>query len=66
MIFVISPKETHFQVLYIFIPAKVEIAEHHVGVYASKKDGRILKADHPKNFVTRKFGISYDCSCNHE
>ena len=33
---------------YRFIPAKVEIDEHHVGVYASKKDGRILKADHPK------------------
>lgn len=34
--------------IYRFIPAKVEIDEHHVGVYASKKDGRILKADHPK------------------
>ncbi|GAB6103811.1 IS66 family transposase [Blautia glucerasea] len=33
---------------YRFIPAKVEIDEHHVGVYASKNDGRILKADHPK------------------
>ena len=33
---------------YRFIPAKVEIDKHHVGVYASKKDGRILKADHPK------------------
>ena len=33
---------------YRFIPAKVEIDEHHVGVYASKKDGHILKADHPK------------------
>lgn len=33
---------------YRFILAKVEIDEHHVGVYASKKDGRILKADHPK------------------
>lgn len=33
---------------YRFIPAKVEIDEHHVGVYASKTDGRIIKADHPK------------------
>lgn len=33
---------------YRFIPAKVEIDEHHVVVYASKKDGHILKADHPK------------------
>ena len=36
---------------YRFIPAKVEIDEHHVGVYASKKDGRILKADHPKTLL---------------
>ena len=33
---------------YRFIPAKVEIDEHHVGVYTSKTDDRIIKADHPK------------------
>ena len=33
---------------YRFIPAKVEIDEHNVGVYASKTDDRIIKADHPK------------------
>ena len=33
---------------YRFIPAKLEIDEHHVGVYASKTDDRIIKADHPK------------------
>lgn len=33
---------------YKFIPAKVEVDEHHVGVYASKSDGHIVKADHPK------------------
>ena len=33
---------------YRFIPAKVEIDEHHVGVYASKTDDRIIKADHSK------------------
>ena len=33
---------------YRFIPAKVEIDEHHVGVYASKTDDRIIKVDHPK------------------
>ena len=33
---------------YRLIPAKVEIDEHHVGVYASKTDDRIVKADHPK------------------
>lgn len=33
---------------YRLIPAKVEIDEHHVGVYASKTDDHIIKADHPK------------------
>lgn len=33
---------------YRFIPAKVEIDEHHVGVYASKTDDHIIKANHPK------------------
>ena len=33
---------------YHFTPAKVEIDEHHVGVYASKSDGHMVKADHPK------------------
>ena len=33
---------------YRFIPAKVEIDEHHVGVYASETDDRIIKVDHPK------------------
>ena len=34
---------------YSFTPAKVEVEEHHTGVYVSKKDdGQIVKADHPK------------------
>ena len=33
---------------YHFVPAKVEIEEQHVGVYASKMDGHMVKADHPK------------------
>ena len=33
---------------YHFPPAKVEVNEHHVGVYASKSDGHMVKADHPK------------------
>lgn len=33
---------------YRLIPAKVEVDEHHVGVYASKTDGHIVKAPHPK------------------
>ena len=33
---------------YHFTPAKVEVDEHHVGVYASKSDGHMVKARHPK------------------
>ena len=33
---------------YHFTPAKVEVDEHHVGVYASKSDGHMVKAEHPK------------------
>lgn len=36
---------------YRFIPAKVEVDEHHVGVYASKTDGHMIKAKHPKNLL---------------
>ena len=32
---------------YKFTPAKVEVEEHHVGVYKSKKDNHFKKADHP-------------------
>lgn len=32
---------------YRFTPMKVEIEEHHVGVYKSKKDNHIKRADHP-------------------
>ena len=33
---------------YHFVPAKVEVKEHHIGVYASKTDEHMVKADHPK------------------
>lgn len=33
---------------YHFTPAKVEVEEHHVGVYAGKAEERIVKAPHPK------------------
>ena len=33
---------------YRFIPARVEVEEHHVGVYASKTDEHMVKAPHPK------------------
>lgn len=32
---------------YRFTPMKVEIEEHHVGVYKSKKDNHFKKAEHP-------------------
>ena len=33
---------------YHFVPAKVEVEEHHIGVYASKTDEHMIKADHPE------------------
>ena len=33
---------------YHFVPAKVEVEEHHIGVYASKTDEHMVKVDHPK------------------
>ena len=33
---------------YRFVPAKVEVEEHHVGVYASKVDEHMVRAPHPK------------------
>ena len=36
---------------YHFVPAKVEVKEHHIGVYASKTDEHIVKADHPKSLL---------------
>lgn len=33
---------------YRFIPARVEVDEHHIGVYASKTDGHMKKAEHPQ------------------
>ena len=36
---------------YKFVPASVEIDEHHIGVYASKKDGHMVRAPHPKGLL---------------
>lgn len=33
---------------YHFVPARVEVEEHHIGVYASKTDEHMVKADDPK------------------
>ena len=37
---------------YRFVPAKVEVEEHHVGVYSSKTDDRMVKAPHPKKLLS--------------
>ena len=36
---------------YHFVPAKAEVEEHHIGVYASKTDEHMVKADHPKTLL---------------
>ena len=36
---------------YCFVPARVEVEEHHIGVYADKKDGHMVKAEHPKGLL---------------
>lgn len=36
---------------YLFVPAKIEVNEHHIGVYASKDDGHMVKAPHPKSLL---------------
>ena len=36
---------------YNFVPAKVEVEEHHIGVYASKADGHMVKAEHPRGLL---------------
>ncbi len=36
---------------YRFIPAQVKVEEHHIGVYASKKDDHMIKAPHPKSLL---------------
>lgn len=37
---------------YVFTPAKVEVEEHHIGVYSSKTDDKhMVKAKHPKTLL---------------
>lgn len=36
---------------YRFTPMKIEVEEHHVGVYRSKKDNHFKKAGHPKTLL---------------
>lgn len=42
---------------YAFRPAEVTVTEHHIGVYASKKDDHIVKASHP-NWLLRTSPVS--------
>jgi transposase len=39
--------EDEIQRRYIFTPMKVEVEEHHIGVYKSRKDNRFVKGDTP-------------------
>lgn len=52
---------------YRFTPAKIEIEEHHIGVYRSKKDNHFKKADHPayllRNSLVSPFAVSRDIEC---
>ena len=36
---------------YVFVPAKVKVEKHIIGVYSGKKDGHMVKAPHPKNLL---------------
>lgn len=36
---------------YKFVPAKVEVEEHHIGVYSGKVDEHMVKAPHPRNLL---------------
>lgn len=36
---------------YRFVPAKVEVEEHHIGVYSDKMDGHMVKAKHPRGLL---------------
>jgi transposase len=36
---------------YLYIPAKVEVEEHHVAVYSGKTSERMIKAPHPKHLL---------------
>ena len=36
---------------YHFIPAKIKVDEHHIGVYSSKLDEHMVKAPHPRNLL---------------
>ena len=42
---------------YAFRPAEVSVTEHHIGVYASKRDEHIVKASHP-NWLLRTSPVS--------
>lgn len=43
---------------YRFTPAKIEIEEHHVGIYRSKKDNHFKKAEHPAYLLRNSLASS--------
>jgi len=44
---------------YRFTPMKIEIEEHHVGVYKSKKDNHFKKAEHPAYLFFEPFHLIF-------
>ena len=48
---------------YHFVPAKVELEEHHIGVYASKTDG---KGGSSKGVAAWESGITIPGCCDHQ
>jgi transposase len=36
---------------YVFKPAEIKVEEHHIGVYSSKADGHMKKAEHPRSLL---------------
>lgn len=47
---------------YHFVPARVEVEEHHIGVYASKTG----QSRPSKSITAWKFGITISWSCDHQ
>lgn len=51
---------------YKFVPARVEIEEHHIGVYSSKLDEHMVKAPHSRNLLRGSLVSPSPCSSNHK
>ena len=51
---------------YHFVPAQVEVEEHHIGVYASKTDEAHGDGGPSKGVTAWKSGITIPGSCDHQ